>query len=103
MILDYYSATQGRRVLQLMKSAPQTLLEEMWRAVRNFNLTQVSMARARGQDYNKLESHQQSEMRSEAYQALYPATETALEDELTPEQRQKLEDWLVSLVPEDSE
>ena len=99
MILDHYSATQGRRVLQLMQSNPTELLAEMFQAVRRLNLAQVQLAKARGLDFNRMESHQQAEMLSEAYQSLYPATETAPEDELTPAQRQSLDAWLESLAP----
>lgn len=107
MILDHYSATQGRRVLSLLEHNPGRLLDqgrlqlltELWRALRQFNLTQLHLAQSRGQDYNKLADHQQSDLMSEAYQSLYPATETAPEDELTPAQRQKLDDWLESLAP----
>ena len=99
MILDHYSATQGRRVLKLMASNPTELLTEMWRALRQFNLTQVQLAKARGQDLNQLADHQKSDLRSEAYQTLYPAAPTSDADELTPAQRQSLEDWLVSLAP----
>ena len=103
MILDHYSETQGRRVLQLMQSNPTELLTEMFQAMRWFNLNLLQLAKAKGQDYNKLADHQQTELMSEAYQSLYPATETAPEDELTPAQRQKLDAWLESLAPAPSE
>lgn len=99
MILDHYSETQGRRVLQMMQSKPTELLTEMWRALRNFNLTQLQMTKARGQEWSKLADHQQSELMSETYQTLYPAVETSAADEMTHAQRQKLDDWLESLAP----
>ena len=82
-----------------MQSNPASLLEEMFRALRQFNLTQSSLAKARGQEWNSLADHQQEELMSEAYQSLYPATSKTPEDELTPAQRQKVEDWLESLAP----
>lgn len=98
MILDHYSATQGRRVLRLMQENPRELLVEMWSAVRNLNLTAYRMAQQTARHSSPSEELIAS-MRSEAYQSMFPAVETPDSDEMTPAQRQTLDDWLVSLAP----
>ncbi len=106
MIIDHYSATQGRRVMQLMELDPTALLAEVWRAAENLNATTWQLARSLNLLTKSAEGHEsmnamvRSEMLSEAYQALYPAVETPEEDELSHEQRQRFNGWLESLADE---
>lgn len=101
-ILDYYSATQGRRVLKMMRSQPAELLAEMWQALRRLQATAWQMATERNLLVTKeggqtiLRDPARAEMMDEAFQSLFPAVETPEEDDLTPAQRQTLDAWLES-------
>ncbi len=104
MILDHYSTTQGRRVLRMIQAEPLALLEEMWRAFGNLEMTMWQIARSLGllrteNGREAMSDNVRSEMILEAYQALYPAVETPAADEMTRAQRQKLYGWLASFAP----
>lgn len=103
VILDHFSETQGPRVLKLMRAEPMALLLEMWRAASNLQRTAFDLAKARGltkteNGRTSINPDSASEMRDEAYRAMFPAVETPESSELTPEQRRKLDDWLESLA-----
>ena len=99
MTLDHFSETQGRRVLQLMKSAPADLLREMWTTRAQIVRQTLLMAKERGMVTPAGTYEMTSELVLEASQALFPAVETPEQDELTLEQRRRLFAWLESHDP----
>ena len=103
MILDYYSATQGRRVLKMMQAQPTELLAEMWQALQRLKATAWEMAKARQMLVTEngrttLNDPVRSELMNEAFQSLFPAVPTPEADELTPAQQQTLDAWLESIA-----
>jgi hypothetical protein len=102
MILDHYSELPetARRIT----SEPKALLLEMWEAGRRLAATKYVMAKARpgalipmpdGGTMNNPDLD--GELTSEAYAAIFPATES---NESLPGTRRKLDDWLERLATE---